>query len=997
MIAALARLVLPVLLLVVIPSVATAAQPVSASAADVAKYRKWIEAMKVSPRGPFHRLRWFCADGTILPPTPVGCAGHGGGIQHGEWSTETRALRAAGYEVGTVLASVDPSRFVGESADLEALGQILLERFLVEADQGWILREAVTYRGAFQVEDEEAAARKLIESLLADPAWRAPERFLLLRETARILPLEHDATTATSVRGLAVDIAKADKGFEPLRAKIHGRPDAGDAGRVRAHAAQSGKAAIATKYELLASQIDDLYAPRGAAVALEKLAAESRDPALGAEIRAWAAEILAGPQGTERLGLASRRLAMLRDRIHQETNASRGLTMLLASLAIEREAYAAANSLGLAVQRATRRQRAEWLLRGATGGYGIGLLTKRQLVSVQESVFRLAARRRTVALEAYREELRYLARIPGWAGANIGFSFGPAMTKLAELEPLVMTFPQDRLRGSPVLVVGIAIDSLTDDANEVANLQQEIFGVQAGGALRALNPGLSRGVLREADENSDLTRLDPRGIYLLPETVADLPPIAGILTRGEGSSLSHVQLLANNLGIPNVVVEDAAVAAVRSRLGRSVVLAVSPNGVVRLVDDGPWWDSVFNVTGAVITDDEVTIRPDLVKLDLATTRFVPLSRVRASDSGRICGPKGANLGELAFHFGGRIPSGFVIPFGVFREFVDQPMQPDGTSAFEWMKQEYRRIGEFPPESEARREYSRAFLRQVREWIVSTDPGPEFHDKLRAAMVESFGPAANTTGVFVRSDTNVEDLPGFTGAGLNQTIPNVIGIDAVARAVREVWASPFTERAYAWRQSHMAEPQYVFPAVVVQRSFSSEKSGVMVTADLESREPGWITVAASEGVGGVVDGQAAESLRINVLSGESRQLARATSPYRRLLTPDGGLVLARATGADSILTGGEILQLITLARDVEARFPGLVRPDGTRMPADVEFAFRAGQLALLQLRPFVDSKRARSNYYLAALEVGLRDNAQLPVDLDGVPGQPVSNVFAETTP
>ena len=50
------------------------------------------------------------------------------------------------------------------------------------------------------------------------------------------------------------------------------------------------------------------------------------------------------------------------------------------------------------------------------------------------------------------------------------------------------------------------------------------------------------------------------------------------------------------------------------------------------------------------------------------------------------------------------------------------------------------------------------------------------------------------GVFVRSDTNVEDLPGFTGAGLNKTIPNVVGYDAILQAIREVWASPFSDRA-----------------------------------------------------------------------------------------------------------------------------------------------------------------------------------------------------------
>ena len=53
------------------------------------------------------------------------------------------------------------------------------------------------------------------------------------------------------------------------------------------------------------------------------------------------------------------------------------------------------------------------------------------------------------------------------------------------------------------------------------------------------------------------------GIYLLPETVSDLPPVAGILTAGAGNPLSHVQLLARNLGIPNVAVDPALLPELR--------------------------------------------------------------------------------------------------------------------------------------------------------------------------------------------------------------------------------------------------------------------------------------------------------------------------------------------------------------------------------------------------------------------------------------------------
>ena len=53
------------------------------------------------------------------------------------------------------------------------------------------------------------------------------------------------------------------------------------------------------------------------------------------------------------------------------------------------------------------------------------------------------------------------------------------------------------------------------------------------------------------------------------------------------------QLLARNLGIPNVVVGKSVLGQVQRRVGNRVVLAVSPNGVVQLEDDSASWDRIF--------------------------------------------------------------------------------------------------------------------------------------------------------------------------------------------------------------------------------------------------------------------------------------------------------------------------------------------------------------------------------------------------------------------
>ena len=179
--------------------------------------KKWVEEMKKSPKGPFQRIRWFCKDGTVLPPQPYACKDHGGGVQHGEWSDRTKKIRADGYEIGNVLADLKVKSFTGSDPNVVLLKQILLERFLVGWDNGWIFRGARSYRGALQIEDEEAGVKRIVLGMLADPYWRAPEHFMLLRETVRLFPLQTDEQTASAVRQGAIDVAEKDNGFQKLQ------------------------------------------------------------------------------------------------------------------------------------------------------------------------------------------------------------------------------------------------------------------------------------------------------------------------------------------------------------------------------------------------------------------------------------------------------------------------------------------------------------------------------------------------------------------------------------------------------------------------------------------------------------------------------------------------------------------------------------------------------------------------------------------------------------
>jgi hypothetical protein len=955
-------------------SAAQTKSPMQVPPAKVLK--KWVQGMKHSPKGPFIRIRWFCRDGTILPPEPYACKKHGGGRQHGEWSEHTKTLRAAGFLIANVLVTIDASKLPASPEGREELKQILLEQFMKAIDDGWIFRRARDYRGALQYEQETAAAHKILLALV-NRKLRRKQDYLLLRNAASLLPHGQPVPLVTDIRQLSTRIAELDTDFAVIRNKIHTLPDAGDARRVRRYANKRGKSLFIVFYEQLAMRIDRLYKPSDIAEKLSVLSRRVKSRKLARRINRGAHILLSHLDPATRFSESANLLSYLRRRMSLAGNASRQLAVLDVSLELEREAFASGTALLKSVKYASRRQRLYWMKDAVNALYGSGLLSSRQWRDTRAAIRRLD--RRAVSLSNYRRVLAYLSRVPSWANRWLQFQYGTAVEKLSGIEPKMQRFIPEQLRSSALLVYSVLLDSLMRDANRLAGIENRFFGATVGLGLRSLNPGIARGVLYVPGKGMNVEKLRPDGIYLLPATTEKLSRVAGILTLGEGNALSHVQILASNLGIPNVVVDRSLVAGIRSRAGRRIVLAVSPGGRVHLMMDSPKWDVVFK-RPASNSDNE--IRPDLARLRLDVTAFIPLGQLRRTDSGKLAGPKSTNLGELKHRFPRQVTDGFVIPFGVFRQLLNQKISTGGVTVFEWMKSRYRAFAAMEDKL-ARQKAVSAFLKKLRHWILTADAGKEFRQRLKQALQRNFGKDGSYS-LFIRSDTNIEDLPGFTGAGLNLTVPNVSGFRKILQAIHRVWASPFTERAYAWRQKYMKQPEHVYSSVLLMRTVPVDKSGVLVTMDLETGSQRWLTVAVNEGIGGAVAGQAAEELRINRATGKTWILAEATSPLRRMPGSAGGLVTVPVSGAARVLKAGEIRQLLWLVRRLRKVFP-IRDKSGKRVAADVEFGFRSGKLVLFQIRPFIRSKRAGRHQYLIRMDAGVNRKPPQKVRMDDVPG------------
>lgn len=204
---------LPFLLLSFVVAPGFASEPLdNLDPAEANRLRTIVESMKENPRGPFERIRWFCNDGAILPPKAYACADHGGGRQHGEWSDETLRLHKEGFPVANVMVELSADDFGESLAEQQHFRTLVLEQFLIDVNDGWILRKARFYRGAFQVEGEEASAYQFLSELARDSQWQK-ERFPLLVEAARLVPHGTGGMGQAEVRGMATALNEKDAGF----------------------------------------------------------------------------------------------------------------------------------------------------------------------------------------------------------------------------------------------------------------------------------------------------------------------------------------------------------------------------------------------------------------------------------------------------------------------------------------------------------------------------------------------------------------------------------------------------------------------------------------------------------------------------------------------------------------------------------------------------------------------------------------------------------------
>jgi hypothetical protein len=465
-----------------------------------------------------------------------------------------------------------------------------------------------------------------------------------------------------------------------------------------------------------------------------------------------------------------------------------------------------------------------------------------------------------------------------------------------------------------------------EESGKIAGLQRvsqsDIAREQEYQALN-LAKGIGRiHVIPKLDEHVEIGFNE---ILVLDEVPIQLPPVAGVITSHPSTPLSHINLLAKGWGIPNAYIKNAQ-ALLKQYDGWWVTFETKRDG--------------YSIKRADVDQlreyqRRLAQRQDLMKpkYDLSETRLLGLGQQRAR-SAISYGGKSANLGELmkARLPGIVVPNGFTIPFYYYDQFLEANKLDDAIYA---MLNDQKFVHD-PA-------YRRERLASLREHIQHA----KFDDNLRGRILRRVRLEFPGRGLFVRSSSNSEDLPNFSGAGLYTTVPNVREETQLIEAIKTVWASLWNAEAYEARERASVDHSKIFMAVLVQEGINSESSGVMITTDpFDNENKGAIYISAKRGLGiKVVEGKkVAEQVIYRPQADAVQVLTRSDEDSLLTFDDKGGVKEIAITGDRVVLTDQVIRRLVGAATRIKRVF-------GSR-DQDIEWAYMKGQIYIVQSRPFI---------------------------------------------
>lgn len=289
----------------------------------------------------------------------------------------------------------------------------------------------------------------------------------------------------------------------------------------------------------------------------------------------------------------------------------------------------------------------------------------------------------------------------------------------------------------------------------------------------------------------------------------------------------------------------------------------------------------------------------------------------------LVGGKGASLSRLAA-LGAPVPLAFALTTHAYRLFADSLGLPG-------------RAGDVADND----------LPALRSLIADAQIPTLVADVITDGYLAFQSRAGGEIALAVRSSATAEDSEAFSFAGLHDTVLDVRTLPALEAAVKQCWASLWSDRAVAYRRTGGLAADESAIAVVVQQLVRSDVSFVVFTADPVGDRDGHLVIAATWGLGeAVVSGLVVPD---HIVVGPGGQVVEYAVGDKHLMVIPGAraedgtreVPVPRALRTVPALMTEHVSAVAAMARDLAPRLG---------YEADLEGAFAAGDLYLFQARP-----------------------------------------------
>ncbi len=262
----------------------------------------------------------------------------------------------------------------------------------------------------------------------------------------------------------------------------------------------------------------------------------------------------------------------------------------------------------------------------------------------------------------------------------------------------------------------------------------------------------------------------------------------------------------------------------------------------------------------------------------------------------------------------------------------------------------RAIGQLPPpqERDVGNQIIHEKLAAVTAAICAHELSPVAQFEIQRALLDS---CLAETACVVRSSGLMEDGAAFSFAGIHESYLNVSGWEDIAKAVLRCMASPWLDKAVAYRRQFNLSDDGARLCVLVMPLVDADAGGVVFCALPATGSRDTAVITASLGLpASVVNGESqcdryvvdTASLFCHSHSADIAHQTHATRP-----ATDGGVenvALAYGTGKRAVLSNAERLRLVEQSLQIQS---ALATGDD---PYDIEWAKIGGNFVFLQARP-----------------------------------------------